>query len=274
MTALTLTQIVHVQDAKIRAYLAGDSPRHFWFANCPMQGTSAEQLLQLHALGFDNYPMAHIPTLEALNTHLFLFERLLGATLEGVDGQLGDFFHTWCKPCIQRVDDVHALAVAPEESRIWQAYEQAIADYLRRTPIAEQLPIMFPGISPLDTACNLCGAEAFFLLLYEEPAIAQYLLNTIVTLQITVYQRLKSLSARLVSPYGFPGVYCNDLQLPSLSPAHIARFILPAYARIAAECGGLLLSLLCADAEIVQSVLGLPGVMGCAFDKSLPFTTI
>jgi len=34
---------------------------------------------------------------------------------------------------------------------------------------------------------------------------------------------------------------------------------------------GLLLSLLCADTGIVQAVLGIEGVIGCAFDKVAPF---
>ena len=274
MLNLTLPDIVHAQDARIRAFLDGSSLQQFWFANCPMHGTVEEHFGQLHALGFDNYPMAQIPAVDALNPYLFLFERMLGAELGAVDGSKGDFFHTWCTPCIQHPDDVFNLTATPERSLVWQAYEQAIANYLHETPAEERLPVMFPGISPLDTACNLCGAEPFFLLLYEEPEVAEQLLDTIVTLQIEVQRRLQSLGAHPVSPFGFPGVYCNDLHLPSLSPAHVAHFILPRYARIAAECGGLLLSLLCADTAILQAALGIAGVMGCAFHNSLPFTAI
>jgi len=161
-----------------------------------------------------------------------------------------------------------------ESSPLLHDYEEAIRVYLRDTPKAERLPVVFPGLSPLDMACNLCGAESFFLLLYDEPAAAAHLLDTIATLMVEVYRRLQRLGARLVSPYGFPGVYINDLQLPYLSPAHIARFMLPCYSRIAEECGGLLLAFLTPDREVVQSALRMNGVMGYLFDRALPLSTI
>jgi len=45
---------------QIRAYLAGSNPRHFWFCQLTMKGTSEEQLPATPHFGFDNYPMASI----------------------------------------------------------------------------------------------------------------------------------------------------------------------------------------------------------------------
>ena len=272
-TLTTLPAIARAQDEKIRAYLAGGKPQQFWYAHCPLDGTREEQFARLHALGFDNYPTAHIPAIDALHVYLFFFERLLGSELHYVDGPR-DFFHTWCRPLIRHPEEVAQLTIALDDSPLWQAYAAGIGDYLRATPAAERLPVMFPGLSPLDMAANLCGAEQLFLLLYEAPDAAARLLDTIVTVQVEVYRRLWALGTRIVNPHGFPGVYANDLQLPSLSPAHIADLIVPRYARIAAACGGLVCCLLSSDARLLPTLLRMEGLIGCAFDKTLPLAEI
>ncbi len=274
MHNLPLPEIVRIQDAKIQAFLDGQCPLHFWYASCWIDGTPAERVQRLHALGFDNYPTAHIPAVEALQPHLFFFERMAGAEVESPDGQAGDFFHSWCRPLLCDNSTVLRFSAAWESSPLWHAYEKAICAYLRDTPAEERLPVMFPGLSPLDMACNLCGTESFFLLLYEEPEAAEHLLNAIVSLMIDAHRRLRELGARLVSPFGFPGVYCNDLQLPYLSPSLITRFLLPCYSRLATACGGLMPSLLSPDEGAFQAALSIDGVLGCLIDKRLPFATI
>lgn len=69
--------------------------------------------------------------------------------------------------------------------------------------------------------------------------------------------------------WGFPGVYANDLQMPYLSPAHVAHLLLPVYARVAREAGPLIFSLNCADPGVMREALAMPGLLGCAFDKRL-----
>jgi hypothetical protein len=170
--------------------------------------------------------------------------------------------------------EVFQLAITLNTSPLWTAFETAIEKYLRATTPDERLPVLFPGLSPLDMACNLCGAEQFFLMLYDAPAAAVHLLETIVTVQIAAFQRVAALGARPLTGYGFPGVYCNDLQLPYLSPEHIIHFVLPCYARLAAECGGVFFGLLSADLEVLQMAMRLEGLLGCLFDKSLPLNEI
>lgn len=270
---LSLPAIARQRDAKIDALLAGASPICFWYAMCPPEGMVEEHGRRLHALGFDNYPLARIPAIDALQPHLFFFERILGAEMEQV-GDNGDFFHTWCRPLIHCPDDISRLTTSPDASPLWQAYEAAIAAYLEATLPEERLPVGFPGLSPLDIAAALCGAESLFLLLYEEPEAAERLLDTITTLIIAAFRRVRALGADPRNPYGFPGVYCNDLHLPSLSPAHVARLMLPCYTRLAVECGGLILSLLSADIDILRQALRMDGLIGCTFDKRLPLEAI
>jgi hypothetical protein len=140
--------------------------------------------------------------------------------------------------------------------------------------VDERCPVELPGLCPLDTACNLCGAENFFSMVYEAPEAVDHLLDSLVKMLLGVHRRLARLEARPVAAYGFPGVYCNDLQLSFLSPAHIARFVLPCYQRMAASCGGLLLALNASDLGILEAVLHIPKLIGCAFSKALPLSVI
>ena len=272
--ATTLQDIVRAHDLRIRACLEGRHQSHFWNASCPLEGPMEQRLQQLHALGFDNYPVAQIPAIDELRTYLFFFERLLGAQVKSTDGHEGEFFHTWCHPLIGNTADVSRLAVDLETSPVWRAYETAIRNYLTETPPGRRLPVSFPGLSPLDVACNLCGAESFFLMLCDAPDAAGHLLDLIVTLLVDAYRRVCDLGARLVGPHGFPGVYCSDLQLPLLSPTHVESIMLPRYERIATGCGGLLLALLSSDIGVLQSALKIEGLIGCAFDKRLPLPDI
>jgi len=269
-----LATIVSHQDAKIADCLAGGGPMLFWYAQCPLAGDQTAQSTRLHELGFDNYPVAYLPGLDAVQTYLFFFERILGVTLHGVEGGMGDFFRTWCPPLIHQPDEVWHLAIDLAASPTWYAYETVIRNYLRETPVAERLPIVFPGLSPLDMACNLCGTEQFFLLLYEAPDAADHLLGFLTDLLIEAYHRIAGLGARLVTAHGFPGVYCSDLQMPYISPPLLARLLLPRYARLAAACGGLCCAVLCADVDIMASILSIDGVIGCAFDKRLPLNDL
>jgi hypothetical protein len=264
----TLSDMVRTNDLKIRSYLEGGNRVQFWHAQCPAK------LEELQGLGFDNYPVAHIPVVDAIRPYLFFFERILGAEVESPGGHEGDFFHSWCKPLIRDVSEISRLTVDPTASPVWQTYESAIRDYMSKTPANQRLPIAFPGLSPLDMACNLCGAESFFLMLYEEPEAAERLLDVIVTVQIEAHRRIRELGVRVVAPYGFPGVYCCDLQLPLLSPEHVGRLILPCYKRLGEACGGLLLAFLCADPYILRTVLRWECLIGCSFDKRLPFSAI
>ncbi len=267
-SVLTWPDIGRTLDLKIRRCLEGGDRMVFWHAHCP------SRLEELHALGFDNYPVAQIPAVDAIRPHLFFFERILGAVVESPDGQDGDFFHSWCKPLIHDPSHIFRMESNPAVSPVWQAYEEAVRDYLSKTPADQRLPIAFPGLSPLDMACNLCGAEVFFLMLYEAPDAAERLLDLIVTVQIEAHRRIRQLGARIVAPYGFFGVYCSDLQLPSLSPDHVRGFLLPRYERLGAACGGLLLALLCADLDVLRAALRMESLIGCSFDKRLPLSII
>lgn len=269
-----LVGIARKQDAKIRAYLEGGGPVEFWYADCRMEGAEEERMCRLHALGFDNYPVAHIPAIDALSSHLFFFERVLGADITSTHGNNGYLFDSWCQPFIDGPDAIFSMNARLDASPIWQVYEAAIAAYLHDTPKEDVLPLAFPGVCPLDIACNVCGPEAFFLLLYEEPEAAEHLLDAIVTLAAQARERIETLGVRVVSSYGFPGVYCNDLRLPSLSPSHVMRFVLPRYSRLAEECGGLVMALNSPDVDVLRSAMSINGLAGCLFDKTLSLSTI
>ena len=105
----TVPGIIRAQDARIRACLEGRSQAHFWYACCPMSGPAEASLQQFHALGFDNYPLAQIPAVDALRTYLFFFERILGAKVVSPAGHDGDFFQTWCQPWIRNTAQVSGL---------------------------------------------------------------------------------------------------------------------------------------------------------------------
>ncbi len=270
----TLPGMVRAHDARIRSCLEGRSQAHFWHACCPMSGPTEARLQRFQALGFDNYPLAQIPAVDALRTYLFFFERILGAKVVSPAGHDGDFFQTWCQPWISSAAQVSGLRVDLGASPLWQAYEKAISDYLAHTPADQRLPVAFMGLSPFDIACNVCGPEPFCLMLHDEPEAAAGLLDFIVTLLVDAHRRIRGLGTRLVSPYGFPGVYISDLQLPLLSPAHVGGLVLPCYERIAKECGGLTFALLSADLDVLRAALRMDGLVGCSFDKRLPLPEI
>ena len=167
-----LPAIAVQQDAKIRACLSGEGPMQFWYAQYPLEGGGVERYTRLHQLGFDNYPVAHIPNLDALQPSLFFFERILGGNLKVVDGREGNFFHTWCPPLLHDAEAVLRLSIDLDASPLWGQCEAAIRAYLQETSAENRLPVLFPGCSPLDMACNLYGTEDFFLLLYETPEAA------------------------------------------------------------------------------------------------------
>ena len=271
---MSLQDIVRIQNAKISAFLNGECATQFWFAHYPSECPENERIECLHELGFDNYPTAQIYNVDRLYPYMFFYERMLGAEVDSPAGHEYDFFHSWCVPIINEPVDIFNISADLDDFPLWQAYENAIKGYMQETPPDDLLPIMFHGFSPLDAACSLCGTENMFMMLYDAPDAAEYLLNTIVTLMVEGYQRTKSIGINIVSYYGFPGVYCNDLQLAYLSPPHVKHFMLPCYTRFAQECDGLLIAFMNNDIDSLQSMLDTDGVIGCAFDKRIPLSEI
>ena len=79
---------------------------------------------------------------------------------------------------------------------------------------------------------------------------------------------------RVLNSYGFPGIYCNDLQMTNLSPPLVERFLLPQYQSLASRCDGLILCLNSADIGLAAKTLRMDSLFGCAFDKRMPLAVI
>lgn len=257
MTAGT-DEIARALDARIEAWRRDRRPARFWVAGC----AEAVDAATLAAAGFANYPLRPV----AFDDGLFFFERLAGARVAVQEGRAGSFAHTWCLPALAGPGDIDRVPAAVDGLPLWKAFEAAAR--------AAGGPIPTLAFTPLDWACDLCGTEAFFLLLHDDPAAAAALLARLGALYVSARARLRAagIDCRMVS--GFPGVYVNDLQAAFLSPAHLAELLLPLYAGAAAACGPLILALNCADAGVMRDALALPPLLGCAFDRRLPLEAI
>ncbi|MBI4027629.1 MAG: hypothetical protein HY360_21765 [Verrucomicrobia bacterium] len=258
----SLADIAREQDAKISAYLRKRERTRFWYAGC-----GDASLPQLHALGFDNYPLAKI----AFKDPIFFFERILGCSTHVLDGQAGSFFHTWCQPMIESPGDIRQATFNLETNETWQTYLDAVARY---ADAGGDLPVGDLAFYPLDLASNLCGTERFFTWMIDAPEHVEFLFDRISDLYLETRRRLLRLGIRLVNHLGFPCVYCSDLQLPYLSPPLVERFILPQYERVARECGGMFLALLQSNMRILERVMATDAILGCSFDKRLPLEEI
>jgi len=264
MVENVLIDIARCLDERFAAFFQQSSPARGWYANCPMPGDRAAVYQQWHAAGFWNYPFAEVPFAD---TWLF-FERLAGGRSHVLDGQRGSTFHTWCEPAILLPADIDRIPAKVTGLPLWQVYETAVL------AARGLLPIPLMAFTPLDWACSLCGTERFFLLMLDDAGTAEALLDRLTALYLSCCRRLQTLKIASRMPFGFPGIYVNDLQMPYLSPAHVARFVLPQYERVADEFGPMLLSLNCADVGVMRRVLAMEGVIGCAFDKRLPLPVI
>jgi len=249
-------------DAKIGAYLLKKNRTHFWYASCPDAA-----LPQLHALGFDNYPLADV----GFSDRMFFFERILGCPMHVVDSKTGSFFHTWCLPVIGELRDIRRVTCDLDTNETWRPYFEAVARYTRG---GGTLPVGSFPFNPLDLACNLCGTQRLFTWMVDAPEDVALLFETITTTYLEAHRQLIALGVRLVNLFGFPGVYCSDLQLPYVSPAMVERFVLPQYELVARECGGMILALLHPDARILERIMATDAILGCSFDKRIPLTEI
>ncbi len=222
----------------------------------------------MHEAGFDNYPLLSAPPEETL----FLFERMLGCRVRAGDGQAGSTFNTWCEPVVDSPRDIRRLSVDLDGGDDWRSFELALS--ASRRGDAQCLPAAEIPFTPLDWACNLCSAERLFMWLYDAEDDVAALLEMLCDLYLQVRLRIDSLGVTTRNWLGFPCVYCNDLQMGSLSPAMIDRFILPRYRQVARRCGGMILALHTNDLGIVGKVAGCDDFIGCCFDKRLPLADI
>ena len=255
----TLQDIGRTQDSRLRACLAGRQRTRLWFASYPTDEAYADQLLRLHALGFDNYLLERL----AYEHRVFFLERLLGCRMSIVDGREGSFAHTWCVPIVHESADIDGLRVDLGTSPVWRRYTDDVARADRT------LPVEGLGLCPLDTACSLCGAERLFTWMIDAPAEVERLFDLIGELFIECRRRVSALDMRQVEGHGLPCVYFSDLQMAHLSPAHIERFVLPTYEKVAREFGGALFALQTSDIGLLERVMAGDWVVGCAFDKRL-----
>lgn len=255
----SLTDIARSQDERHAAFFRQPAHAHAWYASCPMPGDREAAFGQWHDAGFWNYPFAEEP----FDT-LFFFERLAGARVQTQNDRERSTFNTWCEP----MADIDRIPTEVTGLPLWQAYEEAV-------PAARgALPMMRPAFTPLDWACNLCGTERLFLLLYDDEDAVGALLERLTALYLSGCRRLQALAVDCRTPFGFPGVYANDLQMPYLSPEHVERLLLPQYEKVAGAFGPIILSLNCAYVDVMRRVLAMEGVLGCLFDKRLPLPVI
>jgi len=108
----------------------------------------------------------------------------------------------------------------------------------------------------------------------EAEDAVEHLLDVITDTQIHVYSQLRAKGINLRNSYGFPYIYCNDLQMGVVSPAMIERFLLPRYFRAAEAVGGLILILNCPDVSLAELVLKQDFIVGCGFDKRMSLDDI
>jgi len=255
----SLADIARSQDERLAAFFRQPASARAWYASCPMPGDREAVFQQWHDAGFWNYPFTEVP----FDT-LFFFERLAGAEIRVLEDRHGSTFHSWCEP----IAVVDRIPVEVTGLPLWQAYEEAVL------ALRGALPMMRPAFTPLDWACNLCGTERFFLLLYDDEGAVGALLERLTALYLSGCRRLRELGVDCRMPFGFSGVYANDLQMPYLSPEYVERLLLPQYQRVIEVIGPMILSLNCADVDVMRRVLAMEGVLGCLFDKRLPLPVI
>ena len=263
-------RILKKQDEKIRRYLETGEKTHFFFAGFPRRsGIRLDGLIKAHQMDFDNYPFGKTGT----KSGFLFFESLIGSRLRCIDNQT-DSFHVYCEPCIQDPAEISRLSVDLDTNPVWTAHLNEIADSLQADSADPDVPVPLFGLSIFDCACNLCSAERLFIWMLEHEDHVHRLLDFCSDLYIECFRRLQRLGYRIVTSYGFPGVYCNDLHLRNLSPQLIERFVLPQYIKIAKSCGAMLLNMGFADLGLVEKVLSVEQIIGCAFDRRIPLDTI
>lgn len=260
--------IIDVQNCKISSFLQDGKKTDFFYAYSPHISSTQEYINKVHSLGFDNYPIAPI------NDGIFFIERLIGCKISTVDNQTGSFFHTWCDAVVHKPDDIFGFKTDIENNAVWTEYLEAVTDYYGNSLKPERLPLAFPGFNLLDAACNVCGAENLLEFMYEAENAVEYLLDLITDTQIQVYTLLQARGIKMCNSFGFPCVYCNDLQMGVISPAMIERFLLPRYFRAADAVGGMILVLNCPDVSLAELVLKQESIIGCGFDKRIPLESI
>jgi len=147
-------------------------------------------------------------------------------------------------------------------------------DYKAGTPTGERLPIVARAFYPLDLACNMCGATNLLTWMYDAPDEVAALFDKITDLFLEVWAKAAATGLAMVTGLGFPCANCSDLQLPSISPEMIRRFVLPCYERVGRACGGTFLALYSADLSVLQEVMIQDWAIGGSFDKRLPLREI
>lgn len=260
-----LCSIASAQDARIGHYLATRQRTHFWYAGC-----LDASVPRMHELGFDNYPLLGVPHEKTL----FLFERVMGCNLRTVGSGAVTTFNTWCEPVIVEPRDVHRLSPKLTCSAAWDSYERALAACRHSSGACADIPAPMLSFSPLDCACNLCSAEKLFTWIHDAEDVVAALLDLLCDLYLEARAQVARMGLETRNLFGFPCVYCNDLQLANVSPATIKRLVLPRYERVARECGGMILALHSNDLNIVERVTRSDGFLGCLFDRRLPLGDI
>jgi hypothetical protein len=258
-----LQTIAAALDSKIRACLVEGQRTHFWFASFP--GAGLDRIEELHALGFDNYPLAPIRD----PYPILFFEKIFGCEICVQDRSAPSFFNTWPIPRFNAPAELAGLPPDLEAQPAWREYLAAVDDYLAATPPPERLSVAAKAFCPLDLACNLCGAENVFVWMHEAPAEIRALFDGMADLYLAARRRLLKCGARLVNGRGFPGLTCSDLQLPSISPDMIRRFILPCYAKVARACGGAFVGCDWSDPDLLEEVMHCDWVLGGSCDRRL-----
>lgn len=269
-TTVPLQEIARVQEAKARAYLQTRRQTRLWHASCPMPGSYADSMSALHALGFDNAPFGAVD----FGNGIFFYEQVMGCRLKVLDGREGSFFHTWCEPIISSPEQIDRLEVDLRANPVWEAYGAAVRRYVASTPPAAALPLTPWACCPLDLACSLCGAERLYTFMYDAPGEVETLFARITDTYLETRRQMEATGVRWITGLGFPGVYISDLHLPGLQPAFVERFVLPSYERLVRECGGGIVAVHSADTGVLTRILAWDDVVGCFFDKRLPFPAI
>ena len=263
-----IREILEKQDAKIKRYMDTREKTFFFYAGHPVDRNGyLDNLIDVHDMGFDNYPLA-----AARNDGGFLFmERLLGCPMKSVGGRT-DSFHLFCEPFVKATEDIGRLRIDLDTNPVWRSFVQDIEK--DRETIQLDLPVMSFGLSLIDWACSLCSPETLFMWMMDDEPEVHHLLGFISDVYIECVRRLEQIFGRVVDSHGFPCVYCSDLHFRNISPRLIEKFVLPQYARIARSCGGMILSLGTADMDLVRMTLRVEEILGCAFDARIPLDSI
>jgi hypothetical protein len=217
-----------------------------------------EKAEAVKAIGSDAIPCA------VLRFDPVVLPSMFGGRVENVGGR------PMVAPFLDGPREIERLRPPATESGIVPEVTKALHYFLDHTP--EDVAVVTPPeLDPFDAALLMCGS-ALFTLMNDEPDLAARLLDLVTDAFIRVQSLFKSLldepRREKVNYLGIamPGIRVAADALVNLSPAAIARFCHPVFAKLAQAFGGVLVHYCPSPAlryyHVLKPVLECPHVLG------------